>query len=140
MLVIPLFAISYGKESSQQDSTSKKDPIKLSASSSNNFISTYSDSCIQAARLWLQKNDLSNLIGMFENDQKEKSKINHSINYAPGKFIIVEISSSPLKYSVSYSNTSTSANFVVSWTVDFSTHRVYANPNEYGYDKEGIPF
>lgn len=101
---------------------------------------SYNDSCIFAAKLWLTKNNLPDLIERFENEQKEKSEIDHTLNYSPGGFVVSEISSTPLKFSVSYHNSSTDASFVITWVVDFAAHRVYANPNEYGYDKEGVAF
>ena len=132
------FLFSCSKPSEQKDSIGTKQ-LKQSPASHKN-LSNYSDSCIQAAKLWLQKNDLADLLDKFEKDQREQSEIDHSINYSTGNFIVAEISSSPLKYSVSYRNTSTNATFVISWIVDFSVRRIYANQNEYGYDKEGVSF
>lgn len=136
--VLLSFLFSCSKTSVQKDSFAIK-KLKQSPAKQEN-LSNFRDSCIQAAKLWLTKNDLSNLIDKFESDQKEQSEIDHSINYSVGNFDVAEISSSPLKFSVSYSNSSTNAKFVISWIVDFTVHRVYANPNEYGYDREGIPF
>lgn len=123
----------------EQKSSNPTNQIKQSLEKQQN-LSNYRDTCIQVAKLWLKKNDLENLIDKFESEQKDQSKIDHSINYSIGKFNVSEISSSSQKYSVSYSNASTNATFVISWVVDFAERRVYANPNEYGYDKTGVAF
>lgn len=100
----------------------------------------YADSAISAAKRWLVVNKLPNLIPRFEEEQKEKAEIDHSLNYSPGYFLTEKISTIPLKLKVSYVNSSTNSIFIISWIADFSVHRIYANPNEYGYDKEGVQF
>jgi len=122
----------------------QKDKVKMQHDYNTEYnkekLNSYHDSCVQAAKVWLDINGLTNLINRFEIEQKEQTEIDHSLNYSLGNFNVAKISSSPLKFSVTYSNKSTNATFLISWIVDFSVHRVYANPNKYGYDREGVPF
>jgi hypothetical protein len=140
LFVVTIFlgSIFCGKSSDTKNRSSNDH--SQTSSINKDLGSDYRDSCIRAAQLWLDKKDLTDFIDRFEKEQKECSEIDHSINYRPGNFNVAEISLSPLKYSVSYRNNATNAGFVISWIVDFTVRRVYANPNEYGYDKEGVSF